>query len=110
MAFVTARPDLEEAGPKPQPYAAALNRAAAAVEAIAADLPEQAQYAVPMAFRIRWQITFEPARRPTILARVAQRAAGPPELPAQSLRRFYEQIRAVHPNSGPRAMRFRRYG
>jgi thymidylate synthase ThyX len=38
------------------PYSAALERAAALVEAIAADLPEQAQYAVPLAFRVRWRI------------------------------------------------------
>src|SRR5262249_1567853 len=48
-------PELEEADLAAS-YAQALERAAEAVEAIAADLPEQAQYAVAMAFRVRWQI------------------------------------------------------
>jgi thymidylate synthase ThyX len=48
-------PELDAAGLS-APYAAALERAAAAVETIAADLPVQAQYAVPLAFRMRWRI------------------------------------------------------
>jgi thymidylate synthase ThyX len=38
------------------PYQAALEQAAAIAEATAADLPDQAQYAVPLAFRVRWRI------------------------------------------------------
>jgi thymidylate synthase ThyX len=38
------------------PYQAALEQTAAIAEAIAADLPEQAQYVVPLAFRVRWRI------------------------------------------------------
>jgi thymidylate synthase ThyX len=48
-------PELTEAGLSAA-YAAAIECAAGAVEAIAADLPEQAQYAVPLAFRVRWRI------------------------------------------------------
>jgi thymidylate synthase ThyX len=48
-------PELDAAGLS-APYAAALERAAAAAETIAADLPAQAQYAVPLAFRVRWRI------------------------------------------------------
>jgi len=48
-------PELDAAGLS-APYAAALERAAAAFETIAADLPAQAQYAVPLAFRVRWRI------------------------------------------------------
>ena len=38
------------------PFAAAMERAGEAYERIAADFPEAAQYVVPMAYRIRWQI------------------------------------------------------
>ena len=38
------------------PFAAAMARAGEAYERIAVDFPEEAQYAVPMAYRIRWQI------------------------------------------------------
>jgi thymidylate synthase ThyX len=48
-------PELAEAGLS-APYGAALERAAAIVEALAADLPELAQYAVPLAFRVRWRV------------------------------------------------------
>jgi hypothetical protein len=48
-------PELADAGLSAA-YGAALERAATTVETIAADLPEQAQYAVPLAFRVRWRI------------------------------------------------------
>jgi thymidylate synthase ThyX len=38
------------------PFAQAMERAAAAYEAIAADHPAEAQYVVPMAYRIRWHL------------------------------------------------------
>jgi thymidylate synthase ThyX len=52
--FVTP-PELADAN-LATPYSAALEQAAAAVEIIAGELPEQAQYAVPLAFRVRWRI------------------------------------------------------
>jgi thymidylate synthase ThyX len=48
-------PELAEAG-LAERYAAALERAAAVADLLAADLPEQAPYAVPLAFRVRWRV------------------------------------------------------
>jgi thymidylate synthase ThyX len=45
--------ELEDAG-LAQPYHAAMAQAAATFEAIAVDYPHEAQYVVPMAYRIRW--------------------------------------------------------
>jgi thymidylate synthase ThyX len=47
--------DLREAGLE-APFAAAMDAAAEAYEAIAAELPAEAQYVVPMACHIRWQM------------------------------------------------------
>ncbi|MDQ5851201.1 MAG: FAD-dependent thymidylate synthase, partial [Chloroflexota bacterium] len=48
-------PEVEEAGLAAR-FKAALESAAEAVEAIGADLPDAAQYAVPFAFRVRWRV------------------------------------------------------
>jgi thymidylate synthase ThyX len=86
--------ELEEAG-LAQTYDQALERAAAAVEAIAVDLPEQAQYAVPMAFRVRWRIKLN-LRAAYHMAELRSAPQGHPSYRriAQAL---YGQIRAVHP-------------
>jgi thymidylate synthase ThyX len=49
-------PELESARLE-APYAEALARAAEISTGIAQELPEQAQYAVPMAFNMRWRVT-----------------------------------------------------
>ncbi len=46
-------PEVDAAG-LAEPYAVAMERAAEAYEAIAAEHPLEAQYVVPMAYRIRW--------------------------------------------------------
>ena len=55
LGYVTP-PELEAAGLAGS-YAAALEGAAEVAEAIGAELPDAAQYAVPLAFRVRWRIT-----------------------------------------------------
>jgi thymidylate synthase ThyX len=87
-------PELEDAG-LATGYAEALERAAAAVEAIAADLPEQAQYAVPMAFRIRWRIKLN-LRAAYHLAELRSAPQGHPAY-RRIAQAIYMQIRAVHP-------------
>jgi thymidylate synthase ThyX len=88
-------PELDEAG-LTAPYAAALERAAAAVEAIAAELPEEAQYAVPMAFRIRWRIKLN-LRAAYHLAELRSAPQGHPSY-RRVAQAIYERIRAVHPS------------
>jgi thymidylate synthase ThyX len=87
-------PELAEAGLS-APYAAALERAAAVAEAIAAEMPEQAQYAVPLAFRVRWRIKLN-LREVYHLAELRSAPQGHP-----SYRRIAQAIaaavRAVHP-------------
>ncbi len=89
-----APPELAEAG-QDQPFRAALERAAEAVERIAEDLPEQAQYAVPMAFRVRWRVTIN-LRALFHLVELRSAPQGHPSyrLIAQDM---YRQVRAVHP-------------
>lgn len=78
-----------------RPYAEALERAAAVYRAIADDLPEAAQYAVPMAYRVRWRITMN-LRELYHLAELRSAPQGHPtyRLIAQEL---YAQVRNVHP-------------
>jgi thymidylate synthase ThyX len=87
-------PELEDAG-LAAGYAGALERAAEAAEAIAADLPEQAQYAVPMAFRIRWRVKLN-LRAAYHLAELRSAPQGHPAY-RQVAQAIYAQIRAVHP-------------
>jgi thymidylate synthase ThyX len=91
--FVTP-PELAEYG-LADPYAAALERAAGAVEAIAADLPEQAQYAVPFAFRVRWRVTIN-LRAAYHLAELRSAPQGHPAY-RQIAQAIYARIREVHP-------------
>ena len=86
--------ELEEAG-LAQTYAQALDRAAEAVETIAADLPEQAQYAVPMAFRVRWRIKLN-LRAAYHLAELRSAPQGHPAY-RRIAQAIYERIRTVHP-------------
>lgn len=86
--------ELEDAG-LATGYAEALERAAKAVEAIAADLPEQAQYAVPMAFRIRWRVKLN-LRAAYHLAELRSAPQGHPAY-RRIAQAIYMQIRAVHP-------------
>jgi thymidylate synthase ThyX len=87
-------PELAEAG-LAAPYERALECAAEAVEAIGAELPEQAQYGVPLAFRIRWRIKLN-LREVYHLAELRSAPQGHPTYRriAQAL---YAQVLAVHP-------------
>jgi thymidylate synthase ThyX len=87
-------PELEQAG-LGAAYAQALERAAAAVDAIGADLPEQAQYAVPMAFRVRWRVKLN-LRAAYHLAELRSAPQGHPSY-RRIAQAIYEQIRTVHP-------------
>jgi thymidylate synthase ThyX len=91
--YVTPR-ELEDAG-LARTYVQALERAAEAVEAIAADLPEQAQYGVPMAFRVRWRIKLN-LRAAYHLAELRSAPQGHPAY-RRIAQAIYERIRAVHP-------------
>lgn len=87
-------PELEDAG-LVQAYAQALERAAEAVAMIAADLPEQAQYAVPMAFRVRWRIKLN-LRAAYHMAELRSAPQGHPSY-RRIAQAIYAQIRMVHP-------------
>ena len=76
-------------------YAQALERAAELAEAVEVDLPEQAQYVVPLAFRVRWQITIN-LRAAYHLAELRSAPQGHPAY-RQIAQAIYAQIRAVHP-------------
>jgi thymidylate synthase ThyX len=91
--FVTP-PELVEAG-LAGAHDAALVRAAAMFETIAAELPEQAQYAVPLAARVRWRIKLN-LREVYHLCELRSAPQGHPSYRqvAQSIAR---QVRAVHP-------------
>jgi thymidylate synthase ThyX len=91
--FVTP-PELEETGLAAS-YARALEQAAETVDAIAADLPEQAQYAVPMAFRVRWRIKLN-LRAAYHLAELRSSPQGHPAY-RRIAQAIYRQINAVHP-------------
>jgi thymidylate synthase ThyX len=77
------------------PYQQALEVAAEAVERIGADLPEAAQYAVPMAFRVRWRIKLN-LRAAYHLAELRSAPQGHPSY-RRIAQAIYAQIRAIHP-------------
>jgi len=87
-------PEIAEYG-LDRPYAAALERAAEAAETIANDLPEQSQYVVPLAFRVRWCITIN-LRAAYHLAELRSAPQGHPSY-RQIAQAIYTHIRAVHP-------------
>jgi hypothetical protein len=76
-------------------YERALERAAEAVEAIGAELPEQAQYGVPLAFRIRWRIKLN-LREVYHLAELRSAPQGHPTY-RRIAQAIYAQVLAVHP-------------
>jgi len=90
----TTPPELAEAG-LAAPYEQALERAAEAVEAIGAELPEQAQYGVPLAFRIRWRIKLN-LREVYHLAELRSAPQGHPTY-RRIAQAIYAQVLAVHP-------------
>lgn len=87
-------PELEDAG-LAQPFCAALEQAAELVEAIRADLPTAAQYAVPFAFRVRWRVTLN-LREAYHLTELRSSRQGHPtyRFIAQEI---YRQIAEAHP-------------
>ncbi len=87
-------PELRQAGLDDR-YTSALEQAAAAVEAIGADLPEAAQYAVPFAFRVRWRIRLN-LREAYHLVELRSSQQGHPSYRAIA-QQIYHQIQAVHP-------------
>lgn len=87
-------PEIRDAGLEGR-YAAALEQAAAAVEAIAVDLPEQAQYAVPLAFRVRWRVKLN-LREIYHLVELRSAPQGHPTY-RRIAQAIYTQVRAVHP-------------
>ncbi len=94
--------ELEEYG-LAGPYAAALEGAAAVAAALAAELPEPSQYAVPLAFRVRWRITIN-LRAAYHLAELRSAPQGHPAY-RRIAQAIYAQIRAAHPTLAE-AMRF----
>ncbi len=91
--FVTPA-DLEQAG-LAQAYTAALEQAAETVEAMVADLPDAAQYAVPFAFRVRWRVKLN-LREAYHLLELRSAPQGHPSYRAVA-QEMYRQISAVHP-------------
>jgi thymidylate synthase ThyX len=87
-------PELAEAGLS-EPYAAAVERAAAAAELIAGQLPEQAQYAVPLAFRVRWRIKLNMRE----IYHLAELRSAPQGHPAyrRIAQAIFAAVREVHP-------------
>ena len=77
-------------------YGQALDRAAEAFAAIGADLPDQAQYAVPLAFRVRWRIKLN-LREAYHLCELRSAPQGHPAY-RRVAQAIYEHIRAVHPS------------
>lgn len=76
-------------------YQGALEHAAAAVEAISTNMPDAAQYAVPLAFRVRWRITLN-LREVYHLAELRSAPQGHPTYRAVA-QEIYRLVNAVHP-------------
>jgi thymidylate synthase ThyX len=87
--------ELVEAG-LADPYRAALEQAAEAYSAAAAELPEQAQYLVPLAFRVRWRVRLN-LRELYHLAELRSAPQGHPSY-RRLAQEMYRQVAAVHPN------------
>ena len=77
------------------PYAQTIERASTVAEQIAAELPEPAQYAVPLACRVRWRISIN-LRAAYHLAELRSSPQGHPAY-RQVAQAIYAHIRAVHP-------------
>ncbi|MCS6940378.1 MAG: FAD-dependent thymidylate synthase [Roseiflexus sp.] len=87
-------PEIDEYG-LGEPFRAALERAGAVVATIAADLPEESQYAVPFAYRVRWRITLT-LREAYHLCELRSAPQGHPGY-RRIAQEMYRQIAAVHP-------------
>jgi thymidylate synthase ThyX len=94
--------ELEQAGLAEQ-YCAAIERAAELVRALEAEYPEQSQYAVPMAFRVRWRFSLN-LRELYHLAELRSAPQGHPSY-RRVAQEMYRCAQAVHP-SLTEAMRF----
>ena len=77
------------------PYAAALNHAADAYAAMSATMPDAAQYAVPLAFRVRWRITLN-LREVYHFAELRAAPQGHPTYRTIA-QEIYRQVAAIHP-------------
>jgi thymidylate synthase ThyX len=91
--FITP-PELE-AATLAQPYADALARAADTFETITADMPNEAQYVVPLAFRMRWRMSLN-LREAYHLCELRAAPQGHPTY-RKIAQEIYAQILAVHP-------------
>jgi thymidylate synthase ThyX len=87
-------PEIDEYG-LGAPFRAALEEAGAVVASIAADLPEEAQYAVPFAYRVRWRVTLN-LREAYHLCELRSAPQGHPGY-RRIAQEMYRQIAAVHP-------------
>lgn len=87
-------PELDEFG-LGAPFRAALEHAGEVAAAIAADLPEQAQYAVPLAYRVRWRMTLN-LREVYHLCELRSTPQGHPGY-RRVAQEMYRQVAAVHP-------------
>ncbi|GAB4121889.1 MAG: FAD-dependent thymidylate synthase [Roseiflexaceae bacterium] len=95
-------PEISQAGLS-EPFSAALSNAARVAEQIAASLPEAAQYAVPMAFRMRWRMTMNLRE----LYHLAELRSAPQGHPAyrRVAQAMYALVADIHPRLTA-AMRF----
>lgn len=87
-------PELKAAG-LTQPYRDALERAAEISLRIGAHLPDEAQYAVPLAFRVRWRITLN-LREVYHLAELRSAPQGHPSY-RRIAQQIYTAVQSVHP-------------
>jgi thymidylate synthase ThyX len=87
--------ELLEAGLAGQ-YRAALEQAAEACIVVAAELPEQAQYLVPFAFRVRWRVRLN-LRELYHLAELRSAPQGHPSY-RRIAQDMYRQVATVHPS------------
>ncbi len=76
-------------------YHAALDGAAAACRAVAAGLPEQAQYLVPLAYHVRWRVTIN-LRELYHFCELRSAPQGHPTYRAVA-QQMYALVRAAHP-------------
>jgi thymidylate synthase ThyX len=88
-------PNEIEAAGLAEAYRQALDHAAEISTQIAIDLPDEAQYAVPMAFRVRWRITLN-LRELYHLAELRSAPQGHPSY-RRIAQRMFALVRNIHP-------------
>jgi len=86
--------DVQASGQEPR-FRALMERAAETYEAIAQDHPLEAQYAVPMAYRIRWSMTVN-LRALIWLCELRSQPQGHPAY-RRMAQQLYAAVRGVHP-------------